>query len=435
MNLTYDEAITWIHSRLPFGSRPGLTRINGLLERLDNPQDKFKTIHIAGTNGKGSTVTFLRCLLESQGLIVGTFTSPYITRFNERISLNGPIPDEELVELVELIQPLVAEMDEIPELAGATEFEIVTAMMFECFYQQAVDVAIVEVGLGGTLDCTNVITPLVSGITTIGLDHQDILGETMAEIALQKAGIIKSDRPVVTGRIAPEALDVIASEAKRLGSPLIKLGTDYQIAARESHGLKGESFTFQRGELSLAELRIPLIGRHQVDNAALALEIFYQVQTIFGYEIVLKDVQSALLKAQWPGRMEVIADKPLMVIDGAHNEPAMSILIDNLNNQSGIKKIHLVFAAINTKDVSKMLAQVSRLPNYELYLTSFDYPRAYELKEYPFASLGKYHLMADWQEGIKTLQHELTEDEILVITGSLYFISQVRTYFLGGFDE
>lgn len=435
MKITYDEALAWIHSRLTFGSRPGLERIEALLERLDNPQKKIKTIHIAGTNGKGSTVTFLRCLLESQGLIVGTFTSPYLTRFNERISINGPIPDEELVDLVARIQPLVAELDQIPELAGATEFEIITAMMYDCFYEQAVDVAIIEVGLGGKLDSTNVITPLISAITTIGFDHQDILGESLGEIALQKAGIIKAGRPVVLGRIEGEALKVITAEAKHLGAKLSRYDRDYFVTGRESLGLLGETFCFSNSTLNLIGLQIPLIGSHQIDNAALAIELYCQLREFLGYEIEPASLQKALNKAKWPGRMEQISQEPVVILDGAHNEPAMTVLIDNLKRQDASHKIHLVFAAIQTKDVTKMLATISELPNYQLYLTTFDYPKAYPLPAYPTEGLSDFELLTNWQEGIKRLQDEIPTTESLIVTGSLYFISQVRAYLLGGNDE
>lgn len=216
MQLTIEEAIEWIHSRLPFGSRPGLDRINALLEKIDHPENKVPTIHIAGTNGKGSTVTYLRCLLEEMGLKVGTFTSPYIESFNERIAINGqPISDEQLITYVEKYQPIIKELDQITEVAGITEFETLTGMALDYFVNEQVDIAVVEVGLGGLLDSTNVVKPLLTGITTIGKDHTEILGETIAEIAYQKAGIIKEKVPVVTGNICADALAVIEKSHKK----------------------------------------------------------------------------------------------------------------------------------------------------------------------------------------------------------------------------
>ncbi len=210
MSFTEKEAIDWIHSRLKFGSRPGLDRIEAILSALGNPEKKVRMIHIAGTNGKGSTVSYLKHLLMQTGLTVGTFTSPYIECFNERIAINQQmIQAEQLADLTWRVKAVVEKLDEDSHLSGATEFEILTAMGFLYFYEQQVDVAIIEVGLGGLLDCTNVITPDLVGITTIGLDHQDILGETLEEIAFQKAGIIKDKVPVVCGNIETAAMSVI----------------------------------------------------------------------------------------------------------------------------------------------------------------------------------------------------------------------------------
>ena len=230
MSINVEEAIEWIHSRLPFGSRPGLQRVEALLERVADPHKKVPTIHIAGTNGKGSTVTYLRCLLQEAGLTVGTFTSPYIEAFNERIAVDGVgIPDDQLIHYVEKYQPLVAAMDQQPEISGITEFETLTAMAFDYFLDQQVDVAVIEVGLGGLLDSTNVVQPMLTGITTIGLDHTDILGETLEEIAFQKAGIIKHKIPVVTGRIEDGALQVIDTQAKKQEAPIFHFGQEYEV--------------------------------------------------------------------------------------------------------------------------------------------------------------------------------------------------------------
>lgn len=429
--MTYMEALEWIHSRLPFGSRPGLERINALLDKLDNPQHKIKTVHVGGTNGKGSTVTFLRCLLEEAGLKVGTFTSPYITAFNERIAINNqPITDKQLVALVETFQPLVAELDKSNGLGGATEFEIITAMMFDYFYEEAVDVAIVEVGLGGTLDCTNVITPLISGITTIGLDHMDILGDTLPEIAHQKAGIIKAGRPIVTGNIPAEALNVLVESAREKGSPLAQYQMDYRLSNPFSLGIKGESFDFVSRHLDADGIKIPLIGQHQRDNAGLALEMFCQLGPSLGYDPTSIDFRGALLKAEWAGRMETISESPLVLIDGAHNEPAVQVLVDNLLLEFPNRKIYTIFAAIKPKAVEKMLQLLLTVPEMHLYLTTFDYPKAYDLTDYPIAGLETTELIPNWKKALVELKGQLTGDDVLLVTGSLYFISQVRSFLL-----
>lgn len=242
---TGKEAIAWIHSRLPFGSRPGLDRVEALLALVDHPEEQVPTIHIAGTNGKGSTVSYLAAILEDAGLTVGTFTSPFIESFNERIAIDGQhIADEDLVTLVNKYQPLVDQLDEKPDVAGITEFETLTAMALDYFLEKKVDVAIIEVGLGGLLDSTNVVKPLLCGITTIGMDHMDILGDTLEEIAFQKAGIIKPGVPVVTGNIPSNAIAIIQQEADKKGAPMYRFNQDYRVLYKHPDPQWGKCLNF-----------------------------------------------------------------------------------------------------------------------------------------------------------------------------------------------
>ena len=294
-----EEAINWIHSRLPFGSRPGLDRVEALLEVVGHPEEKVKTIHIAGTNGKGSTVTYLRYLLEEAGLTVGTFTSPYIESFNERISINGQgIPDESLIRFVKKYQPLVEQMDQFEAVAGITEFETLTAMAFDYFLEEQVDVAIIEVGLGGLLDSTNVAKPLLTGITTIGMDHTDILGDTIEEIAAQKAGIIKQNVPLVTGNILPEALAVIEKQAKLKNATQYVWGEAYTVSYKHPAEEWGEIFSFQNEFGKIPKLTIHMIGRHQVENAGMAIEMYQIYCGLMNLPFREKDVINGLKKAQ-----------------------------------------------------------------------------------------------------------------------------------------
>ena len=314
MQLTIEEAIEWIHSRLPFGSRPGLDRINALLEKIDHPENKVPTIHIAGTNGKGSTVTYLRCLLEEMGLKVGTFTSPYIESFNERIAINGqPISDEQLITYVEKYQPIIQELDQITEVTGITEFETLTGMALDYFVNEQVDIAVVEVGLGGLLDSTNVVKPLLTGITTIGKDHTEILGETIAEIAYQKAGIIKEKVPVVTGNICADALAVIEKVAQEKQSPIFRFGKEYQVEYLHPDTQWGEVFNFYGEMGKLTKIKVPLLGRHQVENAAVAIQLFDKYCQLQHLPFKERDITQGLAKAQWPARMERLSDEPLIV--------------------------------------------------------------------------------------------------------------------------
>ena len=428
--MNYEETVSWIHDRIKFGIRPGLIRINELLDRLDNPQNKLKTVHIGGTNGKGSTTTFLRCLLEEQGLTVGTFTSPYIESFNERVAINGqPIPDEDLVELVKKIKPIVDEMDTVEELKNAVEFEILTAIMFQYFLEKEVDIVLVEVGLGGRYDCTNVITPLASAITTIGLDHVDILGDSIEEIASQKAGIIKENVPVVIGKVEEAALKVIKEEAANLNSPVFQYGEEFTSKYIQPDESWGEIFNFRSQELDLSHLKISLLGKHQVDNASVAIELYSIVSKSLGLPVTGKDIQKGLKKAFWPGRMEKISDEPLIVLDGAHNDHAMQVLVQNLKTEFKGQHIHTIFGALSTKDIASMIKDLKTVPNLDLKVTTFDYPKAFTKEQYEELGLNAYN---SWQEALAETLEELTGDDLVLVTGSLYFISQVRETLLGG---
>lgn len=427
--MEYEEIISWIHERTKFGIRPGLTRINYLLEQLDNPQDKLKIVHIGGTNGKGSTTTFLRCLLEQQGLNVGTFTSPYIESFNERIAINGqPIPNDDLVALCQKVIPIVNDMDKNPELSHTVEFEVLTAMMFDYFVEKKVDIVLVEVGLGGRFDCTNVMTPLASVITTIGLDHIDILGDTIEEIASQKAGIIKENRPVIVGKVSDEAFDVISKEANALHAPIKRYGVDYHSEYLQPTDNWGETFNFKSEEVTLKQLTINMVGKHQVDNASVAIEAFNEVAEMLHLPVSNRDYQKGLQRAFWPGRMEKISDEPFIVLDGAHNDHAMEVLVDNLRREFSDRPIHTIFGALTTKDIKGMIELLQSVNNLDLKVTTFDYPKACTKEMYEEMGLTAYD---HWQEALSDTLKELSGDDLILITGSLYFISQVRQTLLG----
>ncbi len=428
--MNYEEVVAWIHDRTKFGIRPGLTRIDELLNRLDNPQNKLKTVHIGGTNGKGSTTTFLRCLLEEQGLRVGTFTSPYVESFNERIAINNqPIPNNDLVELINNIKPIIDEMDAVEELKNTVEFEILTAIMFQYFLEKQVDIVIVEVGLGGRFDCTNVITPIVSAITTIGLDHVDILGNSIEEIASQKAGIIKKNVPVVIGKMEESAFEVIKKEADYLSSHIYRYERDFSSNYIQPDENWGEIFDFRSSELNLFHLKISLLGRHQVDNASVAIQLFSIISSDLGLPLISKDIQKGLKNAFWPGRMEKISNEPLIILDGAHNEHAIKVLVQNLKNEFKGQQIHAIFGALSTKDISSMIKELREVPSLDLKVTTFDYPKAFTKESYEEIGLNAYN---EWQKALSDSLEELTGDDLILITGSLYFISQVRETLLGG---
>lgn len=428
MALTIEEAIEWIHSRLAFGSRPGLDRIEALLALVENPEKKVPTIHVAGTNGKGSTVSYLRALIQETGLTVGTFTSPYIESFNERIAIDGKaIPDEDLVILVEQIQPLVAQLDQQEAVSGITEFEILTALGLMYFVEKKVDVAVIEVGLGGLLDSTNVVEPMLTAITTIGMDHTDILGDTLEEIAAQKAGIIKTGIPVVTGNIQSQALAVIEAQAQEKQAQTYRFNQEYEVAYHNPDPQWGEIFDFYNEAGKLTELKTSLLGQHQIENAGVAIQTFYLFCQLKSLPFKEKEVRDGLKKTFWPARMERMSEEPLIILDGAHNEHAMKRLVENMKREFKNYHINILFSALETKDISKMLEQLLEIPNSEITLTSFEYPKALDLaKNYQNVDESRITVASLWQFGLADLLERTSSEDLILVTGSLYFVSEVR---------
>lgn len=424
--MTIETALEWIHSRLKFNIRPGLTRIEALLKLLGNPEKELSMLHIAGTNGKGSTVAFTRSILEQLGLTVATFTSPFIETFGERMAINGhPIPDEKLIKYVEQLKPLVEEMDKDERLAGITEFEIITALAFRYFADEHVDVALIEVGLGGLLDSTNVIQPVATAITTIGMDHMDILGDTLEKIAAQKAGIIKPYTPLVTGKIADEALAVIAETAQTNQAKHYQYSIDYQVEI-----LENERFNYKDDEIHLLNLEKSLLGLHQIDNAALAVKLTMVYAHKIGLSLSEEAIRVGLRRTFWPARMEEVSQAPLTLLDGAHNVHAMQRLLENLKNEFSGRKITILFSALVTKDITEMIKMMQTVDNSKLILTTFDYPKALKLEDFVYLEKENVTLAEDWKSSYAALKENLHEDDVLLMTGSLYFMSQIRAYIL-----
>jgi dihydrofolate synthase/folylpolyglutamate synthase len=367
-------------------------------------------------------------MIQETGLTVGTFTSPYIENFNERIAKNGvAISDSELVALVEKIKPLVAQLDQEEAVAGITEFEVLTAMAFDYYVQQEVDIAIIEVGLGGLLDSTNVVSPMLTAITTIGMDHTDILGDTLSEIAAQKAGIIKPKIPVVTGNIQSEALAVIEQIAAEQAAKMYHFDQDYRVEYRHPDAQWGEVFDFYNETGKLTELKTPLLGKHQVENAGLAIQLFYLYCQQVKLPLKEKYIREGLKKTFWPARMERISEQPLVILDGAHNEHAMKRLIENMNQEFSNYKIHVLFSALETKEIKGMIQQLLELPNADIYITTFEYPKALRLeKNYQRIDEKRLQIASLWQFGLADILEKADNDSLVLVTGSLYFVSQVR---------
>lgn len=423
---TYEEALNWIHARLRLGIKPGLKRMEWMMERLEHPEKKLKTVHIGGTNGKGSTVTFLRSILEEAGLRVGTFTSPYFEHFNERISINGlPMSNEELIKLTNLIKPLSDELEET-DLGAPTEFEVITAMSFYYFaHIQPVDIVLYEVGLGGRFDSTNIIEPMLSIITSIGLDHTSILGETHEKIAFEKAGIIKRNAPILTAVKQPEAYRVIEEKALEQDAPIYKLGEQFSIENHESLE-KGECFTVRTAFQTIENIEISMYGQHQTENAALAVMAALLLKEEFAIDEA--HFLSGLKKAYWPGRFEIVSHYPLIVLDGAHNEEGITTLVNELSRRYKDKKKRVIFAALGDKKLNKMIEKLDSIAD-SITFVDFDYPRAADAEQLFAISTGTdKRIQSDWKQAITEEIQLLNKEEMLIITGSLYFLSEVKPF-------
>ena len=408
----------------------GLERMVELLTLRGNPHLKLKVIHIGGTNGKGSTIAFLKTMLEKMGLKVGVFSSPYLIHYADQISINGEsIPEARLEALMADYQSLL-EGGEGAVLQGTTEFEIITALAYDYFAAEKVDVAIMEVGMGGLLDSTNVCQPILTGITTIGLDHVALLGDTLEAIAEQKAGIIKQGIPLVTGRIAPEALAVIDHIAEGKDVQRIRYGRDYQVRHQESV-VTGEVFDYT-SPVRQGCFQTGLLGLHQIENAGMALALLDTYCQETGRELVSNElVAQALEETRWPGRLEVVSSDPLLVLDGAHNPHAIKALLVTLQERFADYHKEILFTCIKTKALEDMLDLLETAPDSKLTLTHFDDSRATDENVLKETAKSRNLNYQSWQE---FLDQKMTEDEekktVRIVTGSLYFLSQVRAYLM-----
>lgn len=369
--MNYQEAIEYIHSINWAFCKPGLERIGELCEKLGHPERKLKFIHVAGTNGKGSFCSMTESVLRAAGYKTGLYTSPYIREFNERMQINGEnISDSELVELTEYIKPIADSMEDKP-----TEFELITAVAFEYFARNNCDVVVLEAGLGGRLDSTNIIrNPLLSVITGIALDHTAILGDTIPEIASEKAGIIKDGAPVLFGGDDDSAAEVIERTAKERGSEFYRV--DYSLFKNLDATLDGTDFDYS----FYSGLHINLLGLYQPKNAAVVLNAV-KLLNKRGLHITVGAIKEGLEKAVWHARFEKVSSDPLIIFDGAHNPQGIEQAVRSIKHYFGENKVYLLTGVLrdkNYEEIAKMLATVS---NRAFTLTP-DSPRALSAQEY-----------------------------------------------------
>ena len=425
-----NETNQWIANYRTDQPHFGLERMVELLALRGNPHLKLKVIHIGGTNGKGSTIAFLKKLLEKMGLRVGVFSSPYLIHYTDQIAINEESIPEARLEALMVDYRSLLEGEHAQALQGTTEFEIITAIAYDYFASEQVDVAIMEVGMGGLLDSTNVCQPILTGITTIGLDHVALLGDSLEAIAEQKAGIIKQGVPLVTGHIVPEALSVIDQIAKAKQASRLAYGEDYQVSHQESVET-GEIFDYS-SSVRQGCFQTGLLGLHQIENAGMAIALLDTFCQEDGRELPANIlIAQALEETRWPGRLEVVSRDPLMILDGAHNPHAIKALIATLKERFVDYHKEILFTCIKTKALEDMLGLLETLPNTKITLTHFEDSRATDEKVLKELADSRNLNYQSWQE---FLDQKMTENEekktVRIVTGSLYFLSQVRAYLI-----
>ena len=427
--MNYEQATNYLFTRLPMFSRIGaaaykkdLTNTLRLCEYLGNPQTKFKSIHIAGTNGKGSTSHMLAAVLQTAGYKTGLYTSPHLRDFRERFRVNGEMIDKDfVVDFVQRIQPAIDEIE-------PSFFEITVAMAFEYFVREGVDIAVIETGLGGRLDSTNVVKPELSVITNIGMDHMNLLGDTLSAIAYEKAGIIKSAVPVVIGETAAESKAVFEQVAAEKGAPLFFADTQRYVAEwkYDHHKLMLQVATSATDTRNTYQLDLP--GYYQTKNCITVLEVIYHLQKA-GYKITEEHIQQALRQVKkltgLHGRWEVIHANPVVVLDVGHNEDGIKQITAQIE-LSDYQHLHIVIGLVKDKEIEKVLTLLPKEATY--YFTRAQIPRALpenELAARAHAIGLNGHAYADVNTAVKEAMHRADKKDMIVVCGSVFVVGEV----------
>lgn len=426
--MNYQESLKYIEETHKFGIRLGLDNMSRLLELLGNPQDKVKIIHVAGTNGKGSTCSFITSILKESGYKVGLYTSPFLETFTERIRVNGEnIPKEDVARIVTLIREKIEQM--VSEgYSYPTEFEIVTTMAFYYYCEQEVDFVALEVGLGGRYDATNIIKKSeVSVICSISLDHVNILGDTIPKIAYEKGGIIKENGTAIVYDQSNEAKDVIKEICKDKNANYIEVKFD-DIDIKKSDIYSQVYNATIMGE-RYEDLEIKLIGDHQVNNSILALSVIKYLVDTKGLEISEENIRKGLINTKWPGRIEKIKEMPIFIIDGAHNEDGAKSLAKAIDKNFKGKNLTMLIGMLEDKDIDGVLEIL--MPRFDkVIVTTPDNPRAISselLKEKISKYVANVVEKKEIEDAVNYTLENSNEDDVIISAGSLYMIGAVRT--------
>ncbi|MCK4486833.1 MAG: bifunctional folylpolyglutamate synthase/dihydrofolate synthase [Desulfobacterales bacterium] len=414
-----DNHLSALYRLRRFGIKLGLATISRLLRGLGNPQDRFSSIHIAGTNGKGSIAAFLSSVLAHGGYKVGLYTSPHLVRFNERIQINGcPISDKDMAQVAEAVQRIYSQAE------PPTFFECATAMALYHFASEGVDWAVLETGMGGRYDATNVVHPEVSIISNISMEHQEYLGNTLAKIAHEKAGIIKRGAGVVTGTRQKSALWVLKQVAAKKEVPLYRLGKGIRIR-KDNEG----TFTYLGINRRWPRVKIGLIGDHQITNAALALGAL-ELLLEKGLHLTDKAIYAGLASTRWPGRLEVLSRKPFILLDGAHNPSAVRTLKKFLENSNAFRRLTMVVGILEDKAWKPMLRELAGVAD-RMILTRPQYERAadpHELASFVRPLKQDLVVIPKLADAISLALEEASASDAVCITGSLYTVGDAKAY-------
>lgn len=436
--MNYDDTIKYLYNLQKYGIKFGLENINKLMYAFENPHLSFLTVHVAGTNGKGSTSAIISSILQTMGLTVGLFTSPHLINFTERIRINGKeIAEEEVINLAYEVRDMVERIDNL----HPTFFEVVTAIAMLYFKRKNVDIGVFEVGMGGRLDATNIIKPEVSVITNIDFDHTEFLGKTLKEISFEKAGIIKNGVPVVTSSQSKDSMDIIRHVAKEKNANLYIYGKDFYSKIKKED-LFGTSFDYYDSDSEIRDLFLPLIGSHQAQNASLAIKAVKLLKKNIQESLINKNfinnwddfIRKGIEQVEWKGRLEIIQTRPPILIDGAHNPQAAEAVSKTIKQIFGatFKNFIIIFGIMADKDIKGIIKPFLTFAS-DIILTSPAYSRAATpeklaeiVKSMGFFNIKIEKTVKDAIEKAKELALTSYEDSLIVITGSFYTIGEAK---------
>jgi len=413
----YSNCLNAMYGLRRFGIKLGLSTIRRILKELGNPQNHFACIHVAGTNGKGSIASGIASILNAAGYRTGLYTSPHLVTFNERISINGkPISNARVVAAYKAVKNVHHGSRE------PTFFEFATAMALYDFGRETIDWAVIETGMGGRLDATNIVRPAISIISNLSLEHQDYLGNTLAQIAAEKGGIIKKGVPVVTGVRQTGALSVLNNIAAAKSAPVLRLGKDFRVRRKS-----GSTFTYFGMQNRWPDMKTRLMGRHQVDNAAISLAAC-ECLSRGGASISEENCRQGLLNLSWPGRLEIISESPRIILDGAHNLVAAKILAAFLAQETDQRPITMVIGILDDKPYKAMLAALIPVTQKVIFTRpKIDRGLPPETLLAEARQYGKeMMLLEDVQQAVQQAVNQAAPNDVICVAGSLYVVGEAR---------